>query len=636
MFRSFIVLTLAVFLTATTFLPVYADETGEASSQEGNGFSVTFKDAEDDSVIANFPAAEGDTYGTGIDEDVSISVRDTYYDRKSGIDYDLDTDKSDPASLNGTISNENPNPVFYYRKHEDTAEVTLSAVTSDGTVLKTKTFEFRFGQSREVDPAEELGETLTDEDGKVYHAPYQKVTIGYTRETSLDPRVVYTADGEEETTVADTHEVTVNFVLAGSKDDDRSAILTSCHIYVGDQTVNFYAPARLSLEKYEDGKSTTQYFTISKEKAAWIRIKPTDTTKTYNVEYKEADSLEWHIVQYNSETNKVIGIEKVTVPSGGKAEYKIPDTLTIDGSTYTVNSVFRGQTLTRSYEEGSAESCVYYDPEGYTGGVKTKTVSISFQAVNSTAESRSIVPDGIESSFTVSSDKPLEFTLPETLTADGKEYTRIENQTSTLKLSYFSPRTVYMVYYKEKGDTSFYTITTERTEEVTVPGETTYNIIPGITRTVITNTSNGASNTVSVTDRSGASVVQADSASGVQNTGNYIAGNNTAGNNTNGSAKGNSGVASDGSSSEDTQAGFGNSADEGQDPQASGTENAPDEQNLIDGVQSDEIQTPQGNIKLESRTGTGRKAPVIAGTLAAAAAAIVVLYFILARRRKAK
>ena len=82
----------SVFLGASMTVPAWA---GVSVSTNVNTTSATSQDKdcqiifvdENDNKIASFPAKTGDTYGPGADD--KISVRSTYYDAKTGKDYDV-------------------------------------------------------------------------------------------------------------------------------------------------------------------------------------------------------------------------------------------------------------------------------------------------------------------------------------------------------------------------------------------------------------------------------------------------------------------------------------------------------------------------------------------------------------------
>ena len=168
-------------------------------------------------------------------------------------------------------------------------------------------------------------------------------------------------------------------------------------------------------------------------------------------------------------------------------------------------------------------------------------------------------------------------------------------------------------------------ITREEVQEVTVTdGGTTYRVIPGITRTVMRNTDTGVSTVVSTNDSTGAAiapVAAGNVSNGTANTGNSTnanAGNGTAGTDETSSAAG---------------AGTANTA--GTENNAAGSDKDSGDVS-IDGVQADEIQTPESNIKLNSDKDKNSTRNLVIMVISIAALAVcAVLAVLLIRRRKA-
>jgi hypothetical protein len=164
-----------------------------------------------------------------------------------------------------------------------------------------------------------------------------------------------------------------------------------------------------------------------------------------------------------------------------------------------------------------------------------------------------------------------------------------------VEISYYSPRDTYTFYYKNKNDVNFYTIRTETTEEVEVlDNNVTWTVIPGITRVVITNQTTGVSRTVGTFGLNG---------QGIGGNGN---GGNAAGN-----ANGNGGA----------------NQNAGNDQGNGGSDQG------IDGIDSDEIQTPRGNINLDKNTSTAKPIGIIIAVIAAAGILAVLLIFFLRKKK---
>lgn len=580
------------------------DKTGvKAGSNDKKGdYTITFKD-EKGNVLETFDASKGETWGPSGD----ISVRSTFY--KNGKDYDI-VSGSNEGSLNAGSpcmqvdaepSTIKDNMVFTYREHQETADSTASqktykCMTEDGGMLL-----YMFTGSEDKIP-----ETL---------APGSKL---YTRSSKKNDSKDDAVENVYYTLTKDTdtrYPVTVNYANA----DDGSTI-TSRTFYVNGKTHTFVAPKAFSVT--EDGKIVN----YQAEDATNITHKVSDTTRTYTIRYQKqtADSgksYSWYVLLYNSETNRCIKSKVIEVKPGEEGTFTPEKTITENGVTYTINKAF-DKSFTHSYDDSNHTMYVYYDPEGYSNSSEIQTREINIQYVD--IANGNVLQSRTQ---TVTSEGDTRIDFPESLDINDVHYLRIAGQVAYVDHNFYSPKETYTVYYYDENNTAFQkvVITREEVQEVTVTdGGTTYRVIPGITRTVMRNTDTGVSTVVSTNDSTGAAiapVAAGNVSNGTANTGNSTnanAGNGTAGTDETSSAAG---------------AGTANTA--GTDNNAAGSDNDSGDVS-IDGVQADEIQTPESNIKLNSDKDKNSTRNLVIMVISIAALAVcAVLAVLLIRRRKA-
>ena len=584
---------MSVFMTATVAMPVWADDTGNpdsavtTSSTQDADYTIRFLYGKTE--LEKFTASEGETWGPSGD----ISVRSTYY--KGGIDYDivsgpdgaldagsecLRTDYK--AKITGDMD-------FQYAPHTDstaTESKTYKCMTEYGSLL------YMFTGSENDIPA-------TLEPGNKVYARSSKTN------DSEDPTVVnvyYALQQDTDT----AYTVNVEYI-----DDADNSVITTRAFFVNGKTHTFVAPNAFSVTK--DGE-TTNY------KAAGdttITHEVSDTTRTYQVHYKEqtADSTDpynWYILFYSSETNSCIGSDVMEVKPGDPTVYTLQKTMEINGTNYTVNKQFDQDTCTHEYADTNHTTYIYYDPEGYNNSSERQTKNINIQYVD--IANGNVIQSTTKSVY---SDADTTLSFPDSVDANGIHYLRVAGQVASVDYNYYSPKETYTVYYYDENNTEFRTsvITTEEVQEVTIQGPTTYRVLPGITRTVVTNTDNGVSTVVATNDATGAAIVQTPA-------GNIQLSNGTADSDAEAAAG-------------DTE--NGNSANESGATADSDVAGSSDSQDVtIDGVHADDIQTPENNIWLDSteENSTSMKTVVLMIIGIAALAACVIATILLVRRAR--
>ena len=601
-------LVLSAFMAAAAAPPVWADDaqkntvvsesdgntdekTGAAtgSNDKKGEYTITFQD-ESGNVLGEFSASAGEKWGPSGD----ISVRSTFY--KDGVDYDI------VSGPNGKLSAESEsmqttysapvsgNMVFTYRKHTDTAasEKTYKCMTEDGMLL------YIFTGSEDKIP-----ETL---------APGSKL---YTRSSKKNDstedavvNVYYTLTKDTDT----RYPVTVNYVNA----DDGSTI-TSRTFYINNKTHTFVAPRAFSVT--ENGE-TVNYKAMDDTS---ITHKVDDTARTYTIRYKKvtADSGEkysWYVLLYNSETNRCIDSKVVEIKPGEEGTFTPEKTITVNGSTYTINKAF-DKSFTHSYDDSNHTMYVYYDPEGYSNSSEIQTREINIQYVD--IANGNVIQSRTQ---TVTSEGDTRIDFPDSLDMNGIHYLRVAGQVAYVEHNFYSPKETYTVYYYDENNTAFQkvVITREEVQEVTVTdGGTTYRVLPGITRTVMLNTDTGVSTVLSTNDSTGAAIAPVAPGSVSNGTENNSE-SSTAANTENGN----------GASDETTS-----DADAGKDTNTAEADKDSGDVS-IDGVQADEIQNPESNIKLNSDKDKNSTRHLVILVIGLAALAVCAFFIVLLVRRR--
>lgn len=473
-FQRLITAGLALFLAAGTELPVFADED---SSEHTITFQLENKDGTDSS--REFAIDTGETYGDSVSD--TVSVRDTYYDRDTGRDYDLDESKDNPE-LSGTMGD--TDLTFYYTEHTDSVLYTVYCVDENGVCIGRKTAEL----STEKGSSVSISLDDITAGGKTYRPSKKTVEVSYTEDMSLSEEVAYTT----EDTDSDSYSVEVRYV------DENDRLIEKRSFLVNGRPVTFYAPTTFSVN--ENG--TTVYYTAADENETVIRHQVKDTARSYTVHYENAaekgESYTWYIMQYDSSNNECLGVIRKTVKSGSTVAFDPESENTI--AKYTVNKAFAHE-ITHTYGDSERTTYVYYDPEGYTNTTDLPDRTVTIRYVN-------IADGSLIDTRTVNAvsahDTRIEF--PDVFTKDGIHWLRVNGQSSYIDYSYYSPRSSFTIYYRDENNTEFANITIHNTEliETIVDGgeHVTYTVIPGITRVTAVD-ENGNAETVGVQDAAG-------------------------------------------------------------------------------------------------------------------------------------
>lgn len=607
----------------TSAVPVWADDntgsssgaaagsvqTVSAAEDQGEGsiggkssekiYTVSFQ-TESGKTLASWQAGSDDTWGPA----GSISVRSTYY--SGGDDYDIvsingePVDASDTRLQVGSSEKITGNLTVVYKKHTDSASSTsgTESITyycfneEDGSQL------FSF-----TNDSQSIPETL-----KIGNKTYARDSGRQNDSTDTSQYNLYYKLKEDTNT---SYTVNVQYV------DEDGSIISARSFYVNGKDHRYVAPNEFSVTS--DG--TTSYYKATGETT--INHKVGDTARTYTIAYRklsDKDSYDWYVLLYSSQTNACIDMKTVKVSPDSEAKFTPDKSVSINGKNYTINSAF-DKEITHAYSDSNHTSYIYYDPEGYSNSSEVQKKTINIRYVN-------IADGNVLQSHTqeVTSEGDTTLTFPDSFDQDDIHYLMVQGQSAAVDYNFYSPKITYTVYYYDENNTKFRTatITRERVEVITLSdGTTVYNVIPGITRTVVTYTDNGTRSVAATEDATGEQIAEAVAAGGNAN------GNSAANGNAAGSANGNENSAAD-------NTGGSNGTGTTENSSSGSEENGNTHDTTIDGVQADEIQTPESNIQLDSKPDKNsivKRIVLIAVGLAAAAVCIFAV-MILIRRRK--
>lgn len=554
--------------------------TSSATAAQQTAKTVTFELYNSDGTekTISFTLNNGETYGSGLND--AVSVRDTYFDKDTGKDYDLISSRQD-----GT------NVIFTYNQHKDNElTYTLKYVDENGLQLGENKITLKPGSTRTITvPSGDVPEEI-EYKGILYSLvdkQKQSFNIDYNDTQSLSRSFVYKVKDTD-----GAYTVAVNYV-----DEDNKVLATRTFTVNGRQVV-FSAPTVFAVT---EGNKTV-YYQIKDEKDAVITHNPDDSTRTYTIQYVNAAnvgaSYSWYIMQYDASDNKCLGVIKKEVKKGKTVTFDPSTDNTING--YTVNGNFEDK-LSHTYGDANHVSYVYYDPEGYhnTTDVPDKTVTVNYVDI----AAKSILKTA-QVNLNKTEDTLISF--DDSFDLNGIHYVRVDGQLASTEHNYYSPRTTYTVYYRDINNTDFehVVIHTEEVLETVVTEGTTRTIVnPIVRRVTVVNTETGETETIAVEDAAGNTIQTNGTASSNSSNNNGINNNNATASNDNGNSSDNS------------------NSDNGTD-------------NVIDGIKAEDIDTPQGNINLKGSQAKDNSRVILYSGLAAGIA--LVFFIILFYKRKHK
>ena len=566
---------------STLAITAMADETGGGTSASSEPATqqaeqtVTFilHNSDRTEKKFSFTLKDGETYGPDLSD--TVSVRDTYFDKETDKDYDLEG-KVPESHSSGTAT-------FNYVEHTDSAlTYTLYCVDENGKKLETRKTLLEPNTTQKIEVPEKL--TI---DNTVYTTDEKSFSVDYNNNESLSRSVVYKVKD-----TAGAYPVTVNYV------DEDDKVLVTRTFTVKSRQVFFSAPTVFAVTEGDK----TVYYQIKNENDAVITHNPNDGTRKYTIHYVNAAntgaSYSWYIMQYDASDNKCLGVIKKEVKKGETVTFEPSRDNTING--YTVNGNFNKE-LSHTYGDANHVSYVYYDPEGYhnTTDVPDKTVTVNYVDI----ATKSILKTA-QVNLNKTEDTLISF--DDSFDLNGIHYVRVDGQLASTEHNYYSPRTTYTVYYRDINNTDFENVvihTEEVLETVVTEGTTRTIVNPIVRRVTVVNTVTGETETIAVEDATGNTIQTNGTASSNSTDNNGNSNNSAAASNDNGNSSDNS------------------NSDNGTD-------------NVIDGIKAEDIDTPQGNINLKGSRAKDNSRVILYSGLAAGIA--LVFFIILIYKRKHK
>lgn len=416
--------------------------------------------------------------------DETKKVRTTYYNENYG-DFDL-------VSENATqklVADKNEY-LFTYKTYEAVKiKGTVQFTTRTGTVLNKETFE--------------LDDQATTDNPYVYQVPDTYTVDGVEyKKANGQPNVikstyyndpydnVYNIIYYNPNDVQD-YDVQVDYVEEGSNN-----VLMQKSFHVNDKDYTYIAPSTMKINNI--------YYTLSNEQSPVINHQVTSSERHYTINYKAIDensSYSWYIYKVDAASQKILGdvVEKEVQP-GSQTTYDIESEVKDDSQIYQVDASMP-KTLTHQYGDSDHISYVYYNLEGSTFNNSDYSVNIEYRNIaNNEVISTSKV------NVEANKDEDTILQCPEKLSQDGQEYVLVDGQTASMRHSYYSPRRLYIVYYRNVNDAlnADTEIITEQVIDVTeYNNEVTTRNAVGATTIYARNNQTGTNQTVGIQNSDG-------------------------------------------------------------------------------------------------------------------------------------
>ena len=377
-----------------------------------------------------------------------IKVRTTYFDKKYG-DFDLVSEQSQKVEAG------KDQYIFVYRTYQPiTIKGKVQFTTKEGTILLQDTFD--------------IDSSATVENPQVYAVP-DSYTIGDVTYLKMPGQVseiksVYYNDPSDNTysityynpNNTTDYDVALKYVEEGTND-----LLMQKSFHVNDQDYTYMLPKVMKIN---------------------------------NVYYTLADNQENTIYQADASTNKILGeVVQLEVQPDQSVEYQVEkEYKDSDGNVYTVDQGM-SQVLKHSYGESEHVSYVYYNPKGYTAP-KNYIVEVQYKNI---ATDETIASQKIEIN---KKDEDTTIDIVKELTVNQQQYVLVNGQSITINHSFYSPRRIYTIYYRNVNDPINVDTEIIREEVIEVEGQS--SVIGGQT-IYRRNNQTGAFSTVGVENRDG-------------------------------------------------------------------------------------------------------------------------------------
>lgn len=405
-----------------------------------------------------------------------IKVRTTYFDKKYG-DFDLVSEQSQKVEAG------KDQYIFVYRTYQPiTIKGKVQFTTKEGTILLQDTFD--------------IDSSATVENPQVYSIP-DSYTIGGVTYLKVPGQVseiksIYYNDPSDNTysityynpNNTTDYDVALKYVEEGTND-----VLMQKSFHVNDQDYTYMLPKTMKINDI--------YYGLAENQENIIHHAVSSDVREYTVYYKKMDentSYKWSIYKVDASTNKILGeVVQLEVQPGQSVEYQVEkEYKDSDGNVYTVDQGM-SQVLKHSYGESEHVSYVYYNPKGYVAP-KSYTVEVQYKNI---ATDETIASQKIEIN---KKDEDTTIDIVKELTVNQQQYVLVNGQSITINHSFYSPRRIYTIYYRNVNDPINVDTEIIREEVIEVEGQS--SVIGGQT-IYRRNNQTGAFSTVGVENRDG-------------------------------------------------------------------------------------------------------------------------------------
>ena len=283
--------------------------------------------------------------------------------------------------------------------------------------------------------------------------------------------------------------ITIKGKVQFTTKEGTNDLLMQKSFHVNDQDYTYILPKVMKINNV--------YYTLADNQENTIYQAVSSNIREYTIYYKKLDknaSYKWSIYKVDASTNKILGeVVQLEVQPDQSVEYQVEkEYKDSDGNVYTVDQGM-SQVLKHSYGESEHVSYVYYNPKGYTAP-KNYIVEVQYKNI---ATDETIASQKIEIN---KKDEDTTIDIVKELTVNQQQYVLVNGQSITINHSFYSPRRIYTIYYRNVNDPINVDTEIIREEVIEVEGQS--SVIGGQT-IYRRNNQTGAFSTVGVENRDG-------------------------------------------------------------------------------------------------------------------------------------
>lgn len=283
--------------------------------------------------------------------------------------------------------------------------------------------------------------------------------------------------------------ITIKGKVQFTTKEGTNDLLMQKSFHVNNQDYTYMLPKTMKINDI--------YYGLAENQENIIHHAVSSDVREYTVYYKKMDenaSYKWSIYKVDASTNKILGeVVQLEVQPDQSVEYQVEkEYKDSDGNVYTVDQGM-SQVLKHSYGESEHVSYVYYNPKGYTAP-KSYIVEVQYKNI---ATDETIASQKIEIN---KKDEDTTIDIVKELTVNQQQYVLVNGQSITINHSFYSPRRIYTIYYRNVNDPINVDTEIIREEVIEVEGQS--SVIGGQT-IYRRNNQTGAFSTVGVENRDG-------------------------------------------------------------------------------------------------------------------------------------